>query len=98
LSTEFTIEPVISRTLFPDVAPVRILKMAFVLNETTGKSDLILAEKGGSNTAGRILYYNANANPPTLTAIGTIPNVYIGFNESGVFGLAVNPKTFAQDN
>lgn len=101
LSTEFVIEPVVSRALFPSVNPLRIVKMAFVMNETSGKADLILAEKGGAGTAaaaGRILYYNANVNPPTLTAIGTIPNVYVGFNESGVWGVAVNPKTFAQDN
>lgn len=96
LSSGFTAEPVVSRALFPSVNPVRIAKMAFHLNATSGKTDIYITEKGGGSQAGRVLYYNGTAN--TLTAIGTIPNVYIGFNEAGQLGIALNPKTFAQDN
>lgn len=95
LSTGFTVEPVISRALFPETAPLRIGKLAFLMNAASGKTDIFMTEKGGGGTAGRVLFYNSSTN--SLTAIGTIPNVYIGFQESGVWGIAINPSTFARD-
>lgn len=96
LSTGFTVEPVVSRALFPATAPLRIGKMTFWMNSASGKMDIYMTEKGGGGTAGRVLFYNGANN--TLTAIGTIPNVYIGFNEAGVWGIALNPLTFDRDN
>ncbi len=96
LSSGFTVEPVVSRQLFQSVNPTRIAKMAFHLNAASGKTDIYITEKGSSSQAGRVLYYNGTAN--TLTVIGTIPNVYTGFNEAGQLGITLNPKTFAQDN
>ena len=100
LSTGFTITPVISNALFPTVAPYRVNKMAFFMNATSGKTDIYMAEKGGSSTSqARVLYYNGTAN--TLTVIGTIPNVNYGgggVDEQGMWGIALNPNTFAADN
>ncbi len=96
LSSEFAVTPLISRAIFPIVNPLRIDKMAFWMNPTSGQADIYLSEKGGGGVAGRVLYYDGTAK--TLTAIGTIPNVYTGFNEQGVIGIALSPKTFATDN
>jgi len=100
LNTGFTITPVISKTLFPTTNPMRVNKMTFFMNTTSGKTDIYMTEKGGSATdQARVLYYNGTAN--TLTAIGTIRNVNYGgggVDEQGVWGIALNPKTFAQDN
>ena len=96
LNTEFAVAPVVSRALFPAINPFHIVKMTFWLNPSSGKTDIYMCEKGGAGSAGRVLYYNGTAN--TLTAIGTVPNVYIGFQEQGVIGIALNPKTFSQDN
>ena len=103
----FSIQPIISRTIFPDAAniPARITKLAFWLNPTTQKADIFVAERGSTQTnpsPARIGYYNASATPPTYTVIGTFGSgqatAYIGFTESGVHGVAVNPMTFNQDN
>ncbi len=98
LNTGFTITPIISQALFSSAAPYRVNKMAFFMNG--GKVDIYMTEKGGSSTSqARVLYYNATAN--TLTAIGTIPNVNYGgggVDEQGVWGIALNPNTFAADN
>jgi len=98
LTTDFTVTPLISRALFPAVNQLRVNKMAFWMNTTTQKMDLYLAEKGGGGVAGRVLYYNGSAVPPTLAVIGTIPNVYIGFQEDGVVGIALDQQTFTQNN
>jgi hypothetical protein len=102
LNSQFTIEPIVSRALFTDPQPARIVKMAFRLNPTTQKADIFIAEKGSSvatPTPARILYYDASATPsPTLKVIGTFTQAYLGFAESGVWGLAINPQTFEQDN
>jgi len=101
-TTQFAIRPIINRTLFTTpVQPARITKMAFWLNPATQKADIFVGERGSSTnpaSTSRVLYYNASATPPTLTVIGTIPNVYVGFAEAGLWGLAVNPQTFDQDN
>jgi hypothetical protein len=100
----FAIEPIISRTIFADTSniPARITKLAFWLNPTTQKADLFVGERGSSaaspNSPARIGYYNASATPPTYTIIGRFTQAYTGFAEAGVLGLAVNPKTFDQDN
>ena len=100
LNTGFTITPVVSRTLFPTANPMRVNKMAFFMNATSGKTDIYMTEKGGSATdQARVLYYDGTAS--TLTAIGTIPNVNYGgggVDEQGVWGIALNPNTFAADN
>jgi glucose/arabinose dehydrogenase len=101
-SADFVIEPIISRTIFTNPQPARITKLAFWLNPTTQKADIFVGERGRSATPSpspaRISYYNASATPPTLTVIGSFTQAYTGFNESGVYGLAVNPLTFDQDN
>jgi hypothetical protein len=106
----FSIQPIISRAIFADTAvgvtrPARITKLAFWLNPVTQKADIFVGERGRSiaqngTSPSRIQYYNASANPPTMTIIGTFTSseVFAGFNEAGIYGLAVNPMTFAQDN
>ncbi len=103
LNTGFTIEPIISRTLFTNPQPARITKLAFWLNPTTQKADIFVGERGSTaaspNSDARILYYNASATPPTLTVIAEFNSLaYRGFSEAGLLGLAVNPMTFDQDN
>jgi glucose/arabinose dehydrogenase len=101
-SPEFVIEPIISRTLFTNPQPARITKLAFWLNPATQKADIFVGERGSTvatpNSPARILYYNASATPPTLTVIGELAQAFTGFSEAGVWGLAINPKTFDQDN
>lgn len=102
-TSQFAIEPIISRTLFNNPQPARITKLAFWLNPETHKADIFVGERGNSSTSSptpaRILYYNASATPgPTLTVIGTFPQAFTGFSEAGVWGLAINPQTFDQDH
>jgi hypothetical protein len=102
----FAIEPIISRAMFTDTAVgvtrvARVTKLAFWLNPVTKKADIFVGERGSTKSGpspARISYYDASATPPTLKVIGTFPGAYIGFAESGVLGLAVNPMTFDQDN
>jgi glucose/arabinose dehydrogenase len=103
----FAIRPIISRTIFTDTAVgvtrvARITKLAFWLNPTTQKADIFVGERGSTaatpNSPARIGYYNASATPPTYTVIGSFTQAYTGFSEAGVWGLAVNPMTFNQDN
>jgi hypothetical protein len=100
----FSIQPIISRTIFADTSniPARITKLAFWLNPATQKADIFVGERGSTaatpNSPARVGYYNASATPPTYTIIGRFTQAYTGFSESGVFGLAINPKTFDQDN
>lgn len=99
LSTDFSVTPVVSKALFGTVAPYRVLKMAFFKQPAATNTDIYIAEKGVSDAAGRILYYNgANAS---LTVIGTTSGVNYGgggVEEQGLVGIGLNQKTFATDN
>lgn len=102
-TSQFVIEPIISRTLFTNPQPARITKLAFWLNPETHKADVFVGERGNSSTSSpspaRILYYNASATPsPTLTVIGEFPQAFTNFSEAGVWGLAINPQTFNDDH
>ncbi|HEX2612649.1 MAG TPA: PQQ-dependent sugar dehydrogenase [Fibrobacteria bacterium] len=98
LNTGFTVAPVISSTKFSSVAPYRINKITFFQQAGAQYSDIYAAEKGNGSTKARILYYNGVDS--TLKVIGTVPNANYGgggVEEQGLTGIALNPKTFAQD-
>lgn len=99
LNTGFTITKVVSQALFAQVAPYRVIKMAFFKQTGVDNTDIYIAEKGVAGTNARILYYNgANSS---LSVIGTMSNVNYGgggVEEQGLVGIALNPKTFATDN
>ncbi|HEX2611961.1 MAG TPA: PQQ-dependent sugar dehydrogenase, partial [Fibrobacteria bacterium] len=84
---------------FSTVAPYRINKIAFWQQPGVQYSDIIAVEKGNGSTKARILYYNGLDS--TLKVIGTLPNGNYGgggVEEQGLTGVALNPKTFEQDN
>lgn len=100
LNNEFVVEPVISDSLFKEVAPYRVLKMAFHLQPGSQDADIYIAEKGSSSSAdgkARVLYYNGVTK--SLKVIGTVPHAAYGSptsSEHGLLGLALHSKTFDQ--
>jgi Glucose / Sorbosone dehydrogenase len=99
LNTGFATTQIVSRALFSQVAPYRVIKMAFFKQPSAQFTDIYMAEKGVGAASARVLYYNgANAS---LSVIGTVPGVNYGGNgveEQGLVGIALNQKTFATDN
>jgi glucose/arabinose dehydrogenase len=99
LKDEFVVEPVISDTLFSEVAPYQMVKMAFYLQLGAQNTDIYVAEKGDHAHNARVLYYDGTKN--SLKVIGTLQNALYGSNgsvEHGLLGIALNPKTFARDH
>lgn len=97
LKTEFAVEPIVSDTLFKEVAPYRIDKMAFDMKPGAQYTDIYIAEKGAFNSSARVLYYDGAAK--TLKVIGTLPTVNYGGNgseEQGLLGIALDPRSFSR--
>jgi hypothetical protein len=98
LNTDFAIEPIVSDSLFKDVAPYRIDKMAFALKPGAQNADLYIAEKGSYNAKARVLFYDGTAH--TLKVIGTLPQAFYGgtaSDEQGLLGIALDSRSFFRD-
>ena len=81
-AADFSITPIINKSLFADPGYSDVLKMAFVMpSDTSTHTDIILIERFGA-----VKYYDALAK--TLTLIGTVPNLSTA-EQDGLVGVAV---------